>query len=156
MGKGEEGKTTHHRRHNGPPINHLLLRPDQHRRLRHPMRIPLLLTDRHINDPPPRQLLHQQILHFNNGLAVVARRLPHLGQFGLGFGGDGEDVSARGADAGCEGLQLFEVGLAERTPVAAVDWEKGFEISGCVRWVGRVVEDVQTTKMKLEVARISS
>ena len=98
------------------------------------MRIPFLLTDRHIDDPPSPQLLRQQVLHVDDGLTVVARRFPHLGEFGLGFGSHGEDVPARGADARCEGLQLFEVGLAEGAPVAAVDCQRGVRLV----WVCKV------------------
>lgn len=43
-------------------------------------------------------------------------------------------MPARGADARCEGLQLFEVGLAEGAPVAAVDCER----RTCGQWVCKV------------------
>ena len=89
------------------------------------MLVSLLLAYSHINDAPPFELLHEQVLRVDDSLAVVAGRIAHLLEEAFGFGGYGDDVAACSADAGGEGLELFEVGLAEGTPVAAVDWRKG-------------------------------
>ena len=85
------------------------------------MWISLPLGNCNINDATASELLDEEILGVDDCFAIIPCRVPHLLEFRFGLCGHRDDVTACSGDTFLERLELFEVGLAEGTPVAAVD-----------------------------------
>ena len=86
------------------------------------MRIPILGRDGHIHGSALAHLGRDEIVRIRDGGAGVAACCARLFDVLGWLGAYGEWGAAGGGDGGGQGLKAFEVGHAEGTPVAAVDW----------------------------------
>ena len=125
-GEGKKVKT-YRTRHNSPLLEYLPRAtplPFQHQNsgLRHARLIPSPFRNRHVQQTLLPQQGRELVVRVHDRFANVAGRFARGGQVVGGLGGDDEDFAAGFADGGEEALQGFQVGHAERAPVAAEVW----------------------------------
>lgn len=110
------------------------------------MRVAVLGRDGDVDGAALAHLGRDEVVRVRDGGAGVAACCAGLFDVGGWLGAYGEWGPACGGDGGGQGLEAFEVGHAEGTPVAAVDWQVG--VSGWGVSSGGGGRCVQTTKRK--------
>jgi hypothetical protein len=112
---------THKSRNNSPLEEHRLVLPQhQHGRLRHAVRVALLVRDRDVEQAAPLELLDEEVVWVDDRFARVSGRGAHCWELRGCLSSHDHGDATLGADAGSQALELLEVGHAEGTPVASV------------------------------------